>query len=77
MGKFRLTTAAALAVSLTMGASPALAADPPVDAGAPVVASTGLMGGQLVGQSRRLYPNWTDDNGVTKVEVLGSDRTQG
>ncbi|MFI7543770.1 Ig-like domain-containing protein [Actinoplanes sp. NPDC049599] len=62
---------AAVAGSLVMsGSVPALAADSFADVDAPVVTSTGLVDGQLVGRSQRLRPVWTDDTGVTRVEVI-------
>jgi hypothetical protein len=71
MGRLRLITTATLLGGLVMAVSPpALAADAPADGDAPIVASTGLADGQVVGRSQRIHPIWTDDTGVTKAEVL-------
>jgi hypothetical protein len=62
---------AAVAGSLVLsGPGPAVAAGSVVDVGSPVVASTGLVDGQLIGRSQRLHPSWSDDVGVTRVEVV-------
>ncbi|MEU7909147.1 Ig-like domain-containing protein [Actinoplanes sp. NPDC049118] len=71
MGRLRLITTAGLLGSLVMwGPAPAFAADPPVDVASPVVTSTGLVDGQVVGRGQRLRPSWADDTGVTRVEVV-------
>ncbi|MEU4559274.1 Ig-like domain-containing protein [Actinoplanes sp. NPDC023936] len=61
---------AALSTSLILsGAAPALA-DEVVDHVDPVVTSTGVTEGQLIGLSSRIFPTATDDTGVEYLAVL-------
>ncbi|MBB2946984.1 hypothetical protein FB565_006752 [Actinoplanes lutulentus] len=62
MGSLHLLAAVSL-----LGPSVAAAPD---DITPPVVTSTGLSDGQSVGRGQRLHPIWTDDSGVTKVDLL-------
>lgn len=71
MGGSRAAVVVAVAALLvTSAAVPAWADEPPVDGVSPVVTSTGLVEGQLVGRQQQLRPAWSDDVGVIKVQVL-------
>ncbi|MEU4159049.1 Ig-like domain-containing protein [Actinoplanes sp. NPDC026670] len=56
--------------AVALGPAPAVAAGTSSDVDAPVVTSTGLVDGQIIGRGQRLFPSWTDDSGVSKVDLL-------
>jgi hypothetical protein len=71
MGSVHLLAAATLLGSTVAWApAPATAAGSPADVDAPIVTSTGLVDGQIIGRGQRLSPSWTDDTGVSKVDLL-------
>jgi hypothetical protein len=59
------------ALLVATGAGPATAS---VDDVPPVVSSTGLSEGQVVGRSQQIRPTWADDHSVVKVEILVADQ---
>jgi hypothetical protein len=70
MIKFRAAlTAVLFATPLLLTAGPA-AADPPADTAAPVVTSTGLHDGQLVGILQTIRPELTDAAAVSRMDLL-------
>ncbi|MEU8656443.1 Ig-like domain-containing protein [Actinoplanes philippinensis] len=71
MGSVHLFAAATLLGSaVAPGPAPVTAAGQSAAVDAPIVTSTGLTDGQIVGRGQRLYPSWTDDTGVSKVDLL-------
>jgi hypothetical protein len=62
--------AGALGLLLLLPAVPASADPLPADITSPVVSVTGLNAGQLIGRGQLVHPVFSDDVGVTKVQVL-------